>query len=114
MTPAITLTAAMSDPQLFGPVFRAPSFWTWKTVAKLIDGIPLTEQREIDLFTSCTGRTDAMRGRVQQLIFLCGRRSGKDRFLSAVAVWRAALCADWRQHISAGEGAPCVLLGASK
>ena len=33
---------------------------------------------------------------------------------SAVAVWRAALCANWRKHISAGEGAVVILLGADK
>ena len=41
-TPAITLTRAMIDPQLFGGVFTSPSFWTWRTVAKLIDGISLS------------------------------------------------------------------------
>jgi len=35
---------------LFGGTFGASSFWTWKAVAKLIDGVPLTVQREIDLF----------------------------------------------------------------
>jgi hypothetical protein len=34
--------------------------------------------------------------------------------MSAVAVWRAALCADWRQHISAGEQAVVLLLGADR
>jgi hypothetical protein len=48
------------------------------------------------------------------LILLAGRRAGKDRFLSAVAVWRAALCADWRKYISAGEQAVVILLGADK
>jgi len=43
-----------------------------------------------------------------------GRRAGKDRFMSAVAVWRAALCADWRKHISAGEQAVVILLGADR
>jgi hypothetical protein len=55
--PAITLTDAMTDPNLFGDTFAADSFWTWRTVAKLIDGIPLTEKREIELFEACTGRT---------------------------------------------------------
>jgi hypothetical protein len=49
LKPAITLTEAMANPDLFGKVFASPSFWTWKVVAKLIDGIPLTEKREIDL-----------------------------------------------------------------
>ena len=51
---------------------------------------------------------------MRRLILLAGRRAGKDRFLSAVAVWRAALCTDWREHISAGEGAVAILLGADK
>jgi hypothetical protein len=47
-------------------------------------------------------------------VLLCGRRAGKDRFLSAVAVWRAALCANWVDLISPGEQAVCLLLGADK
>ena len=40
MKPDISLTDAMSDPNLFGSVFAAPSFWTWRVVAKFIDGLP--------------------------------------------------------------------------
>lgn len=88
----------MSDPALFGRTFKALSFWTWRVVAKLIDGLPLTEPREIELFQQCTGRTQlpncTERRQLRRLLILVGRRGGKDRFLSAVAVWRAALCAD--------------------
>ena len=113
MTPAITLTQALDDPKLFGGTFAAPSFWTWKAVAKVIDGLPLDE-REAKLFYECTGRTQLPVGPVRRIINLTGRRGGKDRFLSSVAVWRAALSADWRKFISAGEGAVCILLGADK
>jgi len=113
-TKATTLTQAMSDPALFGAVFAGPSFWTWKVVAKLIDGIPLTEPREVELFKQCTGRTKLPTKPVRRLIILAGRRAGKDRFESAVSVWRAALCADWQRHQSAGEGAVVILLGADK
>ena len=51
---------------------------------------------------------------MQRLLLLVGRRGGKDRFLSAVAVWRAALCADWREYMSAGETATVLLLGVDK
>jgi hypothetical protein len=114
MTPAIALSRALTDPALFGKTFSSPSFWTWRTVAKLIDGIPLTEPREVELFKQCTGRTTLPAGPVRRLIILVGRRGGKDRFLSAVAVWRAALCTDWSKHQSAGEGAVVILLGADK
>jgi hypothetical protein len=116
--PIISLSHALADDELFGGTFRAASFWTWKTVAKLIDDLPLTEPREMELYTQCTGRTQLpnrqMRRALRRLIILCGRRAGKDRFLSAVAVWRAALCADWNKHISAGEQAVCLLLGADR
>lgn len=116
LQPEITLTQAITDPELMGRTFAGESFWTWKVVAKLIDGIPLTEPREIELFEQCTGRAYNRRARraARRLILLVGRRGGKDRFMSAVAIWRAALCILWHKHISAGEGAVCVLLGADR
>jgi hypothetical protein len=116
MTPDITLSQSLNDPALFGNVFGSPSFWTWRTLAKLIDGLPLTERREIELFEACTGRSYSWFNRraVRRLIILAGRRAGKDRFESAVAVWRAALCCDWRKHQSAGEGSVVILLGADR
>ena len=114
MTPRITLSSALVDPALFGTTFRAPSFWAWRVVAKMIDGIPLAEPRDIELFKQCTGRNQLPIKPVRRLILLAGRRAGKDRFLSACAVWRAALCADWRKHISAGEQAVVLLLGTDK
>jgi hypothetical protein len=116
MKPAVTLSQAMADPDIFGTVFAAPSFWTWRVVAKVLDGELLVEPREVALYEAATGRTYSRQSRraVRRLILLAGRRAGKDRFLSAVATWRAALAADWREHISAGEGAVCLLLGADR
>lgn len=118
MKPAIRLSQAMADPELFGETFCAPSFWTWKVVGKLIDGELLTDPREIELFKECTDRSQLpnrpTRRALRRLIILVGRRGGKDRFFSAVAIWRAALCADWREHVSAGEGAVVLLLGADR
>ena len=114
MTPLITLSRSLTDPALFGRTFSAPSFWPWRTLSKVIDGIALTEPREIELFMQCTGRTQLPIQAVRRLILLAGRRAGKDRFMSAVAVWRAALSADWRKYQSAGEGAVVILLGADK
>jgi len=110
LKPAITLSQALDR---FGSTFALSSFWTWKVVAKLIDGVPLTEPREIALFETCTGRKYNRQARRawRRMIILVGRRGGKDRFLSAVACWRA-LSTDWRLYKSAGEGAVCILIGA--
>ena len=107
----ITLAAAMRDVRLLGGPFQAPSFWTWMTVAKLFSGEKLDE-REAELFRKCTGRSKLPDGPVKTLIFLSGRRSGKDRFMSALAVWLAALAANWRSVLSAGEDAVVILLGS--
>jgi hypothetical protein len=64
--------------------------------------------------SSALGRATLPTRPVRRLVLLAGRRAGKDRFLSAVAVWRAALAANWRGHISAGEQAVVILLGADK
>jgi hypothetical protein len=112
--PAISLTESLRDRHLLGNVFAAPSFWTWRVVGKIVDGIALTEQRELDLYKQCTGCDYTGPRRKNRLIVLCGRRAGKDRFFSAVAVWRAALCADWRKYTSAGEGAVVILLGGDR
>jgi len=114
MNPLISLSQALSDRSLLGEPFQSRSFWTWKTVARLIDGKPLRDQRELELFQQCTGRLQVPTTPVRRMVVLVGRRGGKDRFMSAVAVWRAALCADWRRHISAGEQAVVILLGADR
>jgi len=72
MTPEITLSQALSDPSLFGGTFGTPSFWTWRTVARLIDGIPLTEPREVDLYKQCSGRSQLPNGPVRRLFVLAG------------------------------------------
>jgi len=78
--------------------------------------VPLLEERERQLFFECTGIPYNRHNRraVRRLILLCGRRAGKDRFLSVLAIWRAALCANWKKYISPGERAVIILLGADK
>ena len=114
--PTITLSQALVEPTLFGGLFAKPSFWTWRTVGKLIDGVALTEQREIDLFEECTGRVYNRHNRraARYLLILAGRRAGKDRFFSAIATWRAALCTNWKKYLTPGEQAVVLLLGADK
>lgn len=109
----ITLAAALSDVNLLGAPFQAPSFWPWHAVAKVISGEKL-DKREAKLFRQCTGRTKLPKGPVTNLTLLGGRRSGKDRFMSAVAIYRAALAAKWQEIMSPGEMAVVVMLGADK
>ena len=94
MQPLISLSEAINDVTLLGGPFTAASFWTWRVVAKLIDGVRLTEPREIALFEACDRPrllpTKPSRGASS---YPALRSSGWERsFPSArVAVWRAAL-----------------------
>jgi hypothetical protein len=109
----VSLAQAMRDPNLLGAPFQAPSFWPWHAVAKLISGEQL-ETREAELFHECTGRSKLPTRPVKRLIVLGGRRTGKDRFESPVAVHRAALSGNWKSVMSAGEQASVILIGADK
>jgi hypothetical protein len=109
----ITLAAAMRDTNLLGGPFQAPSFWPWHALAKLLSGEKL-DKREARLFRECTGRTKLPKGPVSNLTSLIGRRGGKDRFMSAVAIYRAALAAEWQKIMSPGEQAVVLLLGRDK
>jgi len=53
-------------------------------------------------------------GPVSNLTLLAGRRAGKDRFLSAVAVHRAAPSEDWSKHLSSGEQGTVILVGSDR
>jgi hypothetical protein len=110
---AISLAAAMRDPKLLGEPFKADSFWPWHTVAKVISGEAL-DQREAELFRRCTGRTKLPTGPISDLTLLVGRRGGKDRFLSAVGVHRAALSQNWSKFLSAGEQGSVILIGSDR
>jgi hypothetical protein len=76
----------MQDSNIFGRVFASPSMWTWRALAKLVDGRALTEEREIALYQQCTGRKVLPTGPVRRLCIHAGRRAGKDRFESAVGI----------------------------
>jgi hypothetical protein len=109
----VTLAAAMRDPKLLGEPFKADSFWPWHTLAKIISGESLDE-REAELFRRCTGRSKLPTGPVSNLTLLVGRRGGKDRFLSAAAVHRAALAGNWSKFLSAGEQGVVILIGSDR
>jgi hypothetical protein len=103
----------MRDPNLLGDPFKSDTFWPWHCLAKVINGEPL-DDREADLFRKCTGRTKLPIGPVTDITLLIGRRGGKDRFMSAVAVHRAALAANWSKSLSAGEQGVVILIGSDK
>lgn len=85
------LHAFMTTPELAGAEFSGPSWATWRIIARLIDGdAHLLTAEERGLAHQLTGRTVLPTVPPREVYVGAGRRSGKSRFGSLVAVWLAA------------------------
>ena len=100
----ISFAEALRDVRLLGASFRGSSWRPWHVLAKIISGQPLDDS-EMALVLECTGRRVLPQNPPRRLYLLVGRRGGKSRFLSALAVWVAALAANWRNLMAPGEPA---------
>jgi hypothetical protein len=87
----VKLHTFMNTPRLAGKEFSAPSWSTWRIIARLIDGdgaLLTAEERALAL--KLTGRTALPTVAPRELFIGAGRRSGKSRFGALVATWLAA------------------------
>jgi hypothetical protein len=98
----VDIISACADPQLFAKQFRDPSTWkAWHVYLRALFGLPMDlEDRE--LFQQCTGRSAVALGGYRESWLICGRRSGKSRVLSLVAVYLATFFS-WREYLASGE-----------
>ncbi len=104
-------TEAFTDPKLFGSMF-GPTFDAWRVVAKAIGAEPMTHD-ERALYEQCTERTTAPTEPFREVVIIAGRRSGKGRFSSALATYRAAFV-DHREYLAPGERAVVMCLASDK
>ena len=74
-----SLYDAMLDPELFGKTFGGPTFENWRTVAKIIDGLPLTES-ELALYRQFTGRSEPATDPFNEAYLIKPRRAGGTLF----------------------------------
>lgn len=85
------LHAFMTSPKLAGREFSGPSWSTWRIIARLIDGdAHLLKAPERELALRLTGRTRLPEQPPREIYVGAGRRAGKSRFESLVAVWLAS------------------------
>jgi hypothetical protein len=113
MSRAVSFAAALRNERLLGASFRGASWRPWHVLAKIIGGEAL-DHSEMALVLECTGRRVLPRNSPRRLYLLVGRRGGKSRFLSALAVWVAALAANWRNLMAPGEPAVVMLVACDK
>lgn len=109
----INLLQAVNDPNLFAPHFRDTNAWApWWTVAKSIFGLPLNSN-DVVLFRQCTGREQAPTATIKEGWFIVGRRGGKSRFVSLVAVFLATFM-DWTPYLTPGERGYVTVIAADR
>src|SRR5262249_49986578 len=90
------------DPNLLGAGFREPGSWThWRVALAALFGLPMTAA-EAAVFGEHTGRASPPREPVREAWFVVGRRGGKSRMASAVAVYLACF-RDYRPLLAPGE-----------
>src|SRR4029453_13909123 len=108
MKPRVTLRRALEDPELLGAALAGPSWHAWRSLLLAAMGEPL-QPDELEAFTRFTGRSTPPSERVDELWCCVGRRGGKSRAMSTLAVYLAGLC-DYSDKLARGERGVVLLL----
>jgi hypothetical protein len=106
-----SIAEAMTDPELFEPFFRGPSWALWRSVLKAAFALTMTK-KEVELFRSVADR-DPPKKRVRELWCIAGRRSGKDSIASAIATYFSGFV-DYSGRLRPGEPAAILCLAVDK
>ena len=112
MKRAVTMRAALDDPRLLGNVLRGSSWANWRVLLIAAAGEELTT-KERAIFKRFTGRPQEPGTRIEEALFLIGRRGGKDRAAAVLATYIAALI-DWTAVLAKGERGLVLCIGADQ
>jgi hypothetical protein len=91
MMPSVPLRKALADPALLGNALAGDSWHAWRVMLIAAMGEALTDD-ERKTFFKLTSRTREPLERVEELAIIAGRRGGKSRATSTLAVYIAGLC----------------------
>jgi hypothetical protein len=106
----VTMRAALADPRLLGNALHGESWATWHTFLIAAMGEMLTDDERV-IFQRFTGRYREPGERIEEALFLIGRRGGKDRAAAVLATYLAALV-DWSAVLAKGETGLVACIGA--
>lgn len=108
----ITMRAALADPRLLGNALSGDSWANWRVMLVAAMGERLRpEERRV--FGRFTGRAQEPGARIEEALFLIGRRGGKDRSAAVLATYFAALI-DWSPVLAKGERGLVLCIGADQ
>jgi hypothetical protein len=102
-----TILEALDDRRLLKTLFGA-SWAPWRAFLAAVYGLPMSDA-ERALFVQCTGRQTPPTAPVKEATVIAGRRAGKSRIASLLAVW-TAVGTDWTLHLAPGEVATVAVL----
>jgi hypothetical protein len=88
--------------EIIGKEWYAPDWQAWRAFISAVFGQPIETAGEWHLFRRCTNLAEPPTRRPPSVWLPCGRRAGKSRMLSAIAVYLAC-CYDWTHHLDPGE-----------
>ncbi len=112
MRPTVTMRKALADKRLLGSALEGDSWSVWRTMLVATMGEPLTAD-ELEVFQRVTGRKVSPPSRVEEAIFVIGRRGGKDRAASVLAGFLGAFV-DWSPVLAPGESGRVICVGADQ
>src|SRR5262249_2126060 len=97
-----TIIDALDDDQMLEAALQRPeTFGAWRVFLAAIFGLPI-DQKDMPLFTACTGRSVAPTDRATEAYAIVSRRGRKTLILSATAVYLAAF-QGWSGVLGPGE-----------
>jgi hypothetical protein len=103
----------MRDPALFGGMgFDKPSWEPWEAFLEALQALPMSEEH-LALYRKHTGRSEPPTKPSRYAELVVGRRGGKSRILSLIAVYLAA-CLDHRPYLAVGERAVVAVIAKDR
>jgi hypothetical protein len=87
----VPIRKALSDPKLLGGILAGKTWHAWRTLLIASMGEPLSDD-ERETFKLLTGRDREPGQRVEEAVFVVGRRGGKSRAMATLATYIAGLC----------------------
>lgn len=109
----ISILDALSDPQLFAPMFQPAESWaSWRAFLKALFALPMDADEQA-IYARHTGRETLPTEAAREAWVCAGRRAGKSRVSALVATYLAAF-RDYREFLAPGERATVAVIAADR
>jgi hypothetical protein len=109
----VNIVEAIENPQLFQSIFQDLKSWqNWIVLLKALFAIPMSK-KDRSLYQECTGRKKPSKKPVRELWTIVGRRGGKSRIVSVVAVY-LGLFHSFKEYLAPGERGVIQVIAADR